>query len=149
MQWHTAVKCFGVFMLSSSPFWFAFCADIIQGRLKQVLPFTCDNAAVCATSEPARTLFVRSKGQCAVECQLLRDSCVGVNFLQMNNACEIFSSNPTNASQTVAGCQYMQVNDLNWCHSMNGLSWPRNAEGCHLNMHSRSDLKQQLATSKL
>jgi len=100
-----------ILYLSISLFWYAFGGEIIQGRpnFVELTPFICDHAAVCATSNPSRKFAVRWKGQCTFECQHRPQLCVGVNYLEMDNMCELFTSNPTDFSQTVAGCQYMQV----------------------------------------
>jgi len=112
MKFHTANKYFGVHYLSIAVFWYAIGADIIQDQFVPFKPFTCDYTAVCATSKPSRAFAVRSIGQCSVECRLYRESCVGFNYLaEMNNTCEIFAANPTSFSQTVAGCQYLQVSN--------------------------------------
>jgi len=111
MKCRAAIKYFGVHYLSIALFWYAIGAEIIQAQFSQFDSFLCDNAAVCATSKPSSSFAVRSKFLCIVECQHQRESCVGVNYLAMNNTCDLFGANPTSFSQTVNGCQYMQVSN--------------------------------------
>ena len=97
-------KCF----LPSCLFWSTLGEGIIHNQLTQFLPSKCDNAVLCATSMPSKTLSVRSKGQCTYECRHLRESCVGLNYINIGNTCELFAANPTNFSDN-AGCEYLQV----------------------------------------
>lgn len=72
----------------------------------------CDVAVgVCATSPPSQSLGVKTKIQCVVECQHRQEqsSCVGVNYRQDGNVCELFDTDPTTFSSSVPGCQYIKV----------------------------------------
>jgi len=115
MKCRAAIEYFGVLYLSIALFWYAIGADIIQAEFSQFDLFLCDYAAMCATSKPSSLFAVRSKGMCTFECLHKRESCVGVNYLAMNSTCELFGDNPTSFSQTVNGCQYMQVSSLWQC----------------------------------
>jgi len=116
MKCRAAIKYFGVLYLSIALFWYAIGAEIIQAEYSQFDAFMCDNAAMCATSKPSSLFAVRSKIMCTFECQHQREPCIGVNYLAMNNTCELFGDNPTSFSQTVNGCRYMQVT-INLCRS--------------------------------
>jgi len=121
MTFNAVMKTCYLLYLSISLFFYAFGGEIIQDNFVALTPFICDHAAVCATSNPSRKFAVRFKGQCTFECQHRPEYCVGVNYLEMDSMCELFTPNPTNFSETVAGCQYIQVpvydsltsNDLN------------------------------------
>jgi len=109
MKFNAVMKSCYILYVSNSLFWYVFGGEIIQGNFRELKPFICDYAAVCATSNPSGKFAVRFKGQCTFECQHRPEYCVGVNYLEMDNMCELFTSNPTDFSETVAGCQYIQV----------------------------------------
>ena len=72
----------------------------------------CDvTVGVCATCRPSKSVQVRWKSQCVGECQHRRQqsACVGVNYRQDTNTCDLFDTDPTNYTANVPGCQYIKV----------------------------------------
>jgi len=91
------------------------CNGSIQSQLSLFSPLICDGTAVCVGSIPVKSFVVGLQGQCVVECKRQQrqgpEPCVGVNYRQENNLCDIFSDvdDFTNFTKNEPGCQYIQV----------------------------------------
>ena len=85
-------------------------------KFVQLTSLICDSEEVCATSQPSESLSARWKAQCMFECRHRQQSlkpCVGVNYHESNNTCDVFAANPSSLAKSVVDCQYFQVNHLN------------------------------------
>jgi len=83
-----------------------------QAQFTLLTQLKCDNKPVCAASQPNTSMSVASKGQCALYCQNQRqkpESCIGVNYQEQNNTCDVYYYEATKYAWNVAGCQYIQV----------------------------------------
>jgi hypothetical protein len=69
------------------------------------------NQSTCANSTADRSVSVRSQAQCIHECQHggERSACVGVNYRQVKNVCEVYNKCPASYNANETGCQYLQV----------------------------------------
>jgi len=91
------------------------CTGNVQAQFLLFSLFTCDGAAVYVGSKPVKSFGVGSQGQCVVECKRQQrqgpEPCVGVNYRQENNVCDIFSDvdDFTNFTNNEPECQYTQV----------------------------------------
>jgi hypothetical protein len=67
--------------------------------------------SVCANSTADRSFSVRSKAQCILACQHggERSDCVGVNYRQVANVCEVYMQCPASYKANETGCEYIQV----------------------------------------
>ena len=82
-------------------------------QFTQFTQFKCDDIPVCAISQPSKSFSVTSKGQCVLYCQQRRqqpESCVGVNYKEQINTCDVFNYEVYQFKKNVTGCQYVQVN---------------------------------------
>jgi hypothetical protein len=91
------------------------------------------NLTFCAISIPYRSVVVRSQAQCIYECQHGGDSslCVGVNFRQPSNVCDVYNDCPTDYAFNQTGCQFIQVAALLNLQLRFFLIWRTNATGSH------------------
>jgi hypothetical protein len=67
--------------------------------------------SICANSTADRSFNVRSKAQCIHECQQggERSACVGVNYRQVANVCEVYNQCPASYNVNETGCQFLRV----------------------------------------
>lgn len=94
--------------------------ETIQNRNVYFTGIKSDSGLFCATSSPNKTLTVRSKLQCTLQCQQLNQQpncCVGVNYRQQSNQCDVFFKMPTSYVKNSTGCQYIQVRRINFAES--------------------------------
>ena len=87
-------------------------ADTNKAQFTLLTQFKCDGVAVCAVSQPNKTMSVTSKAQCVLYCQHQRqqpESCVGINYQDQNNTCDVFYYEVTEFKKSVTGCQYIRV----------------------------------------
>ena len=98
----------GLDVLLDSP---VFGVELARNQFTSFTHFKCDdNIPVCATSQPSKSFGVQSKAQCVFECQRQQPMpCVGVNFREPCNTCDIFYYEVTVFVKSVVGCQYIQV----------------------------------------
>jgi len=95
--------------------WTVLCTVNVQAQCSLFSPLICDGAAVCVGSKPVKSFGVGSQGQCVLECKRQQrqgpEPCVGVNYRQENNVCDIFSDvdDFTNFTKNEPACQYIQV----------------------------------------
>jgi len=120
MNWHImksivlSMLIFVILVVVELP-WSVLCTGNVQAQLSLFSPFTCGGAAVCVGSKPVKSFGVGSQAQCVLECkrQLRQgpEPCVGVNYRQKNNVCDIFFDvdDFTNFTKNEPGCQYIQV----------------------------------------
>jgi len=97
--------------------WSAHCVEIIQAQFSQYATLKCGGSVVCLGSKPAKSFGASSQGQCALACNRQRQEpeshCVGVNYRQENNVCDMFFdvNDLMNFTKNEPGCHYMQVSE--------------------------------------
>lgn len=105
-------RVFTMFYVFVVAFFVANCAycPIVEGDQMFSGAICQSDQLVCATSSANRSCSVRSKVQCAYECQHGGETtCVGVNYRQSSNTCEIYYQCPTNFTTNIVACQFIQV----------------------------------------
>ena len=108
MKLHTPLTFFTVILLP----WVVLGAGANQAQFTLLTQYKCENEPVCAVSQPSTSISVVSKGQCALFCQHQRQrpqSCIGVNYKEQSDTCDVYYNEPTKFAKNVAGCQYIQV----------------------------------------
>lgn len=85
---------------------------VVLSRLSKFIPATYQpDLAACAISSPDRSFGASFQAQCVHGC-LHGDRgqvCVGVNFQQRSNSCEVYNNCPTTYTLNSPGCQFIQV----------------------------------------
>ena len=103
-------------------------------QFTQFTQFKCDDIPVCAISQPSESFSVVSKAQCVLHCQQRRqqkESCVGVNYKEQTNTCDVFYYEIDQFRKNVTGCQYIQVgfNMLSSCSCRQRRNQKRGEDG--------------------